>query len=276
MSAEKPLIIDPRTERYLQAGRICSIVYGKDAHRLVCVVDFIDRNRVLIDGARGTLSKIKRCSYPIRWLQVTKYRLPLKRDTPEIPLVKAVKASKVKSVWRQSSAGRRDLCVRSRENLDDFGRFKLHYLKGQFKRAVAKELFNLRANATNERKKNPEKVEAKGKKEDGKGKKKEVKPKPKPKKEKKGETPLTGATLRAREQLRLRIHPTLRRVTGSFQRKLEAKVALKQRRRRRRLLKQGRNFGKLTRRRFKEREEQRKAQKAQKKEAQPPSQPAQQ
>lgn len=69
------MIIDNKDERYVQPGRVCNIVYGTNYRKLVAVVDFIDRNRVLIDGAKGRLSNLKRISYPIRWLQCTKFRV---------------------------------------------------------------------------------------------------------------------------------------------------------------------------------------------------------
>ena len=61
--------------RMLQAGRICQIVFGKNYRKLVCMVDFIDGNRVLVDGADGALSDIDRVSMPMRWIQVTKFRV---------------------------------------------------------------------------------------------------------------------------------------------------------------------------------------------------------
>jgi len=238
-TGNKSLIIDAKNERYIQAGRICMVIYGRHYRRLVCIVDFIDRNRVLVDGAKGKLSNIKRSSLPIRWLQCTKYRLPIQRDVPQPELIKVVQASKVKDAWKKSAPGRRDLCIRRVGKLNDFNRFKLHFIKGQFKKAVAQELLKLRAAKESEKKKKP----------------------------------ITEAQIRKREAVRLHVHPAVRRVMGAFKRKLEAKVARKQRRRKGRLLKQGRNFGLLTRKRM--REKRAKKQPAQA-EAQAQPQPAQQ
>jgi len=229
------LITDAKNERYIQAGRICMVIYGRHYRRLVCVIDFIDRNRVLVDGAKGHLSNIKRSSYPIRWLQCTKYRLPVRRDIPQGELIKAAEASNVKAIWQKSPPGRRDLCMRRLGTLNDFSRFKLHYIKGQFKKAVSKELLKLRAEKESEKKKKP----------------------------------ISEAELRKRESVRLHIHPTLRRVTGAFKRKLEAKVAKKQRKRKVRLLKQGKNFSKMTRKKLRER-------RAKNNPSQPEAQPEQQ
>jgi len=131
MSTEKDknLIIDAKNERYIQIGRICMVIYGKHYRRLLCVVDFIDRNRVLVDGAKGKLSNISRRSYPIRWLQCTKYRLPVPLDVPHADLIKAVQASNIKAIWEKSAPGRRDLCIRRVGRLNDFSRFKLYFIK---------------------------------------------------------------------------------------------------------------------------------------------------
>ena len=59
----------------MECGRICCVVYGKHYRKLVCIVEFIDKNRVLVDGARGSLSDIRRISFPLRWLQCTKFRV---------------------------------------------------------------------------------------------------------------------------------------------------------------------------------------------------------
>jgi len=239
--SQENLIIDAKNERYIQAGRICMVIYGKHYRKLVCVVDFIDRNRVLVDGAKGKLSTIKRSSYPIRRLQCTKFRLPVLRDVSQEDLVKAVEVSNVKDSWGKSAPGRRASCVRRLNKLNDFTRFKLYFIKGEFKRRVAKELLTLRA-----QKESADKTKK----------------------------PITPAELRKREQVRLHIHPTLRRVTGAFKRKLENKVAVKQRRRKARLLKQGKNFGKLTKKRVKKMQDHKNPKQPQVQSEQPPTQEA--
>merc|ERR1712154_721335 len=99
-------------------GRICLIIYGTHYRKLVCIVDFIDRNRVLVDGGKGKLSNIKRISLPLRWFQVTKMS----------------QESDVINEYKKSSMGRRNTCIQKKQDLNDFGRFKLYYIKGQFKK----------------------------------------------------------------------------------------------------------------------------------------------
>ena len=78
MSSEEksgPLSVDNVENRMIEPGRICLIIWGNDYRKLVAIVDFIDRTRVLVDGGNGKLSNIQRISLPMRWLQVTKFRV---------------------------------------------------------------------------------------------------------------------------------------------------------------------------------------------------------
>eukprot|EP01084_Bolivina_argentea_P142540 250398_1 len=198
MSDEKSsdsLNVDNVDNRLVEAGRICQIVWGTHYRKLVCIVDFIDRTRVLVDGAKGKLSNIKRISLPLRWLQVTKFRLNLERNASTEELCKQVDETDVVEQYKKSAMGRRNECIKRREALTDFGRFKLHFVKGQFKKAVAKELLKLRA----EQKK------------------------------------ITVKELQKQKRNRANTHPVLRRVVGRFRKKLKSRIEKKQLARKKRL-----------------------------------------
>eukprot|EP01084_Bolivina_argentea_P138361 243603_1 len=135
--ASELLFVDNADNRLIEPGRICLIVWGVNYRKLVCVVDFIDRNRVLVDGGKGKLSNIKRVSLPMRWLQVTKFRLSVKRGALSNEVSEMTEKSNVIDQYNKSSMGRRNLCIKKKEKLNDFGRFKLYYIKGQFKKAVS-------------------------------------------------------------------------------------------------------------------------------------------
>merc|ERR1712244_134636 len=67
------------------------------------------------------------------------------RGAPSGDVAAMVDESDFLAEYNKSSMGRRNACIRKREQLNDFGRFKLFYVKGQFKKAVSKELLKLRA-----------------------------------------------------------------------------------------------------------------------------------
>jgi len=130
---------DPVEDRCIEVGRICVIVFGKHYRRLVIIVDMIDKNRVLVDGANGILSRIKRISMPIRWLQTTKFRLlNLPRDSTRDQLKNVLTKANVVDAWRKSITGHRHECIKRKERLNDFGRWKLYFIKGQFKKSSSK------------------------------------------------------------------------------------------------------------------------------------------
>eukprot|EP01083_Nonionella_stella_P003506 10072_1 len=196
--ASELLFVDNADNRLIEPGRICLIVWGVNYRKLVCVVDFIDRNRVLVDGGKGKLSNIKRVSLPMRWLQVTKFRLSVKRGALSNEVSEMTEKSNVIDQYNKSSMGRRNLCIKKKEKLNDFGRFKLYYIKGQFKKAVSKELMKLRAEQ--------KKIDIK--------------------------------ELIQKKKNRQSHHPVLRRVVGKFRKKLKARVTKKQNIRKKRLRKQ--------------------------------------
>jgi len=186
---EITLHTDRVEDRCIEVGRICVIVFGRHYRRLVIIVDMIDKNRVLVDGLNGVLSRVQRISMPIRWLETTKFRLlNLPRDTTKDQLKGLITKTNVVNEWRNSTTGRRHECIKRKERLNDFGRWKLYFVKGQFKKAVQKEVVRLRA-------------------------------------EQKKITPKEYVKQKAE---RLQTHPTLRRVVGTFRSKLATNVFKKQ------------------------------------------------
>merc|ERR1712154_717615 len=93
----------------------------------------------------GKLSDLKRVSMPIRWLQMSKFRMNVARCASSAEVAAMVDESDFLAEYNKSALGRRNACIRKREQLNDFGRFKLFFVKGQFKKAVSKELLKLRA-----------------------------------------------------------------------------------------------------------------------------------
>merc|ERR1712129_510206 len=87
------------------------------------------------------------------------------------------------------------MCIQNKEKLNDFGRFKLHYIKGQFKKKVARELMILRAAQ--------KKIDVK--------------------------------VLYAQKRKRQHTHPVLRRVVGSFRKTLKSRIHKKEMATKRRL-----------------------------------------
>lgn len=127
----------------------------------------------------------------------------VKRDVSWSDLKAIAIETNVVELWGKTCAGRRNLCIKKKEALNDFGRFKLYFIKGKFKKRVAREMLILRAAQLTEK--------SKGKKQ------------------------VTVSQLRSLKRRRLNTHPVLRRVVGRFHRKLKSRVLKKQQERKRRL-----------------------------------------
>ena len=106
--------------------------------------------------------------------------------------------SSVIEQYKKSSMGRRNECIKRKQELNDFGRFKLYYYKGQFKKKVASELLELRA----------------------------------------AQKDIEVKELLKQKRNRRNTHPALRRVVGKFRKKLTARVSKKAQKRKARLKRQ--------------------------------------
>jgi len=129
----------------LEVGRICRIVWGEHYRKLVCLVNFIDQTRVLLDSGCGALSDYGRRSTPMRRIQTTKFRIPLKPGASSEEVRAAVKKFEVMEHYKQSVMGRRDACIQRLDKLNDYGRFKLHFLRLHFKKQVSSEIWKMRS-----------------------------------------------------------------------------------------------------------------------------------
>ena len=56
---------------YVEPGRVCFINYGEDYGKMVVIVDFVDINRVMVDG----MGSFPRVFYPLKRLTLTKLKV---------------------------------------------------------------------------------------------------------------------------------------------------------------------------------------------------------
>lgn len=196
---------DQGKERMLEVGRICRIVWGEHYRKLVVLVNFIDQTRVLLDSGCGALSDHGRRSVPMRRIQTTKFRIPLTPGASSEEVCAAVKKFEVLEHYKKSVMGRRDSCIQRMERLNDYGRFKLHFLRLHFKKEVSGEIWKMRSAFTG-----------------------------KPVEQLKGNQVRRGA-----------VRPSLRKLKGKYKRVTASKRAGKDRRKKRRLAMMGHNIGKL-------------------------------
>jgi len=81
----------------------------------------------------------------MRRIQTTKYRIPLQPGASSEEVREAVKKYEVMEHYKKSVLGRRDSCIQRTEKLNDYGRFKLHFLRLHFKKEVSGEIWKMRS-----------------------------------------------------------------------------------------------------------------------------------
>ncbi|PRP78810.1 hypothetical protein PROFUN_00983 [Planoprotostelium fungivorum] len=141
----------PLYTRFIQVGRVVNIINGDDADKLAVVVEIIDQNRLLIEGAGVARQVIK-----------TDYVAPTDIVVPNLP--RAANSKFVKAAFEKSGAaekfaqtpfGKKLAKSTLRGNLSDFQRHQAYELKRKRNAAVAKEF---RPEAKAHKKSNPIKV----------------------------------------------------------------------------------------------------------------------
>merc|ERR1719397_1667305 len=126
----REIVKDKIGSLFIQAGRICDVNYGEDLGKLVVILGVVDYTRVAVWGCDGTLSDVKLQEFPVKRLTPTRYRLTgVMRNTGKEYFKAAIEEQDFMKTWEQTNT-----CIRrkkrdAKNNLDDFGRFKLYYYK---------------------------------------------------------------------------------------------------------------------------------------------------
>ncbi|CDJ30603.1 60S ribosomal protein L14, putative [Eimeria mitis] len=125
-------------QRFIEPGRLCVVQYGPDEGKLCFVVDIINLNRVLVDGAGVT--GVKRQSIPIRRVALTDMRLKIPHGVRSVTLRKALEKDDVIKKFNETAWGKRRIAKQRRAALTDFERFKLMVARKQRAQAVRSKL----------------------------------------------------------------------------------------------------------------------------------------
>ncbi|CDJ52015.1 60S ribosomal protein L14, putative [Eimeria brunetti] len=125
-------------QRFIQPGRLCVVQYGPDEGKLCFVVDIINLNRVLVDGAG--LTGVRRQSMPVRRVALTDLRLKIPHGVRSITLKKAIEKENIIEKFNQTAWGKRRIAKQKRAQLTDFERFKLMVARKQRAQAVRSKL----------------------------------------------------------------------------------------------------------------------------------------
>ncbi|XP_052859793.1 60S ribosomal protein L14 [Anopheles cruzii] len=140
------MVSDGPYKRFVETGRVAKCAVGKLKGRLVCIVNVIDQNRVLIDGPT---SGVPRQQYPVNHLHLTKFRVrfPYTAKTRTIRL--ALEKSKVKEKFDESIWKERAVAKYRRFNMTDFDRFKLRLARTERNKLVTSQYKKMKKEVIN-------------------------------------------------------------------------------------------------------------------------------
>jgi large subunit ribosomal protein L14e len=107
----------------VQPGRVAYINFGKDAGKMVVIVDIADANRVLVDTPNASFPRVL---YPLKRLTLTTLKVPkILRGARTGTLKKAASEFKLSEKWAASSTAKKFALRKRRADLTDFDRFKV-------------------------------------------------------------------------------------------------------------------------------------------------------
>ena len=96
--------------------------YGEDYGKVCVIVDFVDVNRVLVDGPTTNFPRI---TYPINRLSLTKLRMPMLRGARTGTVKKACDAYELTKKWEETNLAKKFAIRAKRASLTDFDRFSV-------------------------------------------------------------------------------------------------------------------------------------------------------
>ncbi|XP_058125423.1 large ribosomal subunit protein eL14 [Anopheles ziemanni] len=128
-------------KRFVETGRVAKCAVGKYKGRLVCIVNVIDQNRVLIDGPT---SGVPRQQYSVNHLHLTKFRVRFPFTARTHSVRKALEDLKIKEKFNETRWQERAVAKYKRFHMNDFDRFKLRLARSERNRIVTAQYKKLK------------------------------------------------------------------------------------------------------------------------------------
>uniref|UniRef100_A0A182Q4F4 Large ribosomal subunit protein eL14 n=1 Tax=Anopheles farauti TaxID=69004 RepID=A0A182Q4F4_9DIPT len=122
--------------RFVETGRIAKCAVGKYKGRLVCIVNVIDQNRVLIDGPTHG---VPRQQFAVNHLHLTKFRVRFPFTARTRVVRDALEKFEIKKKFAETQWQERAAAKYRRFNMNDFDRFKLRLARRERNRIVSKQ-----------------------------------------------------------------------------------------------------------------------------------------
>merc|ERR1719335_1062299 len=127
----------PLFERFVEPGRLCRIAYGSDVNKMCTIIDIVDEKRVVVDGPT---TGVMRQPIPLKWLNLTDFKVELKRGAKQKALKAAMKEEGVLEKFGASAWGKKLAIKAKKATLTDYERFRLMVAKKTKSSLVAKKI----------------------------------------------------------------------------------------------------------------------------------------
>lgn len=146
----------------VEIGRVAYVGYGRNAGKPVAIVDVIDQNRALVDGP---CSKVTRQPIRFKRLRLTKHKLNLDHSASSRVVKREWEKDEITKKWKEGFQFKRLLADRRREDLSDFGRFKVYKLKQKMNKIVKAKVGHIKSKEARSKREKKSGGKSKGKKE---------------------------------------------------------------------------------------------------------------
>ena len=113
-------------DKFVEIGRIVLITRGPYTGKLAAIVDVIDQNRILIDGA--TLG-VPRMPFRLKNIKLTGMKVKFPHSAGQKVVKRVLDVGGIGDKWKSTSWAKKLAQRKVRKNLNDFDRFKLKKLK---------------------------------------------------------------------------------------------------------------------------------------------------
>lgn len=85
----------------IEIGRVCEKIAGRETGRRCVIVDFVDKNCVLVTGP-SSLTGVKRRRANLKHLELTEFKIDIDRGSEDEEVLKTIKDSKLEDIFTVS------------------------------------------------------------------------------------------------------------------------------------------------------------------------------
>merc|ERR1712127_200269 len=131
-----------KRSNFVEIGRVALINHGPDAGKLCVIVDIVNSNFALVDGANQT--GVARGKLNFKHMAITDIKIDINRSMKSSNLEKIFVEKKVMETFNATSWGKKLARQAKRQNTSDFDRFNVMILRKQRSNIINRELAKLK------------------------------------------------------------------------------------------------------------------------------------